>query len=528
MVGEMVGEEKSSTLSVATCLKRTDRSPILIATAYPPEAGEACSPRLLREIISSLFVCSVISCLDSLRNHNRGLNGPSGSGRLDAMKRRDFLKLAGAGCGGLAVLGPAWAGRVPQRKGRLVDPARKLRIACVGCGGRGAMDIEGVSTEEIVALCDVDDVMAVPMEARFPKARRFRDFRKMLLDMDRHIDAVTVSVPDHMHFACALMAMTMGKHVFVQKPLAHTVWEVRELMRVARRHEVVTQMGNQGHALEGIRITREWVASGAIGAVREVHVWTDKLTVGDYRSELRDRPAEEQVVPEGLEWNLWLGTAALRPYHEAYVPRTWRGWLDFGCGALGDIGCHTMDAPVWSLGLGSPTTVEAETTDFNDEVFPEASKVTYRFPSRQGRPPVKMVWYDGGWLPEHPAHLEPGRELSPRGCVIVGQGASIMDQTEKARSPRIIPETSMELVGAPEKRLPRVAQGDHYQEWIRACKGGPTPGSSFDYAGPLSEIVLLGCVAIRARKRIEWDSVNLRCRNLPEAATLIRHPYRVY
>lgn len=446
------------------------------------------------------------------------------------MDRREFIKAVGAGSVAAALpTTSAYGGEI--RRGRIVPSDQKLRIACVGCGGKGHSDIRGVATEEIVALCDVDLVMAGRVFHEFPQARKYRDFRHMLIEMDDQIDAVTVSTPDHMHFPVAMMAITMGKHVFVQKPMAHTLWEARQLTLAARRHEVVTQMGNQGHAGEGIRLMKEWMMDGAIGEVREVHAWSEKFTPGAYLTTRRDRPKDTPPVPPTLNWNAWLGTARWRPYSPEYCPRKWRKWWEFGGGVLGDIGCHLMDGPFFALDLGAPVSVEAETAPFNDETFPDWSVVTYRFPARGKRPPVKMVWYDGGKRPPRPKHLEASRKTPTRGQVWVGSGnRSLMDTSEKCQSPRLIPESEMKAYAPhrPAKSIPRIPKGSPHQEWVRACKGGPKPGSNFDYSGPLSETVLLGNLAIRARKRIEWNSERFEITNDAAANELLRASYRRY
>jgi len=439
--------------------------------------------------------------------------------------RRDFLRVAGAGTTVMAMSGGVLAGG-GLRTGRTIDPRSKLRIACVGCGGKGSSDIGGVSSEEIVALCDVDLGSARGTFNRFPKAERYKDYRRMLLEMDDEIDAVTVSTPDHMHFPIAMMAIQMGKHVFVQKPLTHTVWEARQLRVAARRHHVVTQMGIQGHAGEGIRLLKEWLDAGAIGPVHEVHYWTNR----PIWPQGIERPADTPPVPDTLDWNLWLGTAPERPYHPAYAPFRWRGWWDFGCGALGDIGCHAMDAGFWTLGLGSPISVQAISSEVNDETAPEWSIVTYEFPERDGKPAVRVVWHDGGKTPPRPRELEESRELpgGGGGQLFFGENGVIMVNDIYCSSLRLIPETKMQefLAKRPEKTLPR--SPGHYREWIDACKGGPAPGANFDYAGPLTEMVVLGNLAVRTGKRIEWDGDSLTCTNEPDANALVRHQYRLF
>ncbi len=446
----------------------------------------------------------------------------------NTFSRRKFIQTASVGLSAAMLSQCA----TPLRKGKLADSGPKLRIACIGCGGKGNSDIMGVSSEEIVALCDVDPSQAGKIFKLYPDVPKYQDFRKMLDEMDDQIDAVTVSTPDHMHFAAGMAAITRGKHVFIQKPLAHSVGQVRELQLAARKHGVMTQMGNQGHAKEGVRLAKEWVQSGIIGDVREAHIWTVKLADGKYRSACRERPTAGETVPGTLDWNTWVGIAPMRPYSAEYHPWKWRGWWDFGNGALGDIGCHTMDAAFYALDLGAPTAVTAETSPFNDETFPDWSIVTYEFPKRGSMPPVKLVWYDGGKVPERPKELEAGREFeTKRGYLMYGDKGTIYDPNEKCEGPRIIPESKMRSLAKklPPKTIPRVPNGDLFQEWINSCKGGPKAGSNFEYSGPLSEMVLLGNLAIRAKgKRILWDAKNMQITNAPELNKYINPPHRSY
>lgn len=443
--------------------------------------------------------------------------------------RRTFLKTTalataalGAGCE--THLAPT------LRQGRRVPPGEKMRIACIGCGGKGVSDVTGVGGENIVALCDVDAAQARTIFTRYPDVPKFQDFRKMLRELDDRIDAVTVSTPDHHHYAAGLLAIGMGKHVFIQKPLTRSIWEARELMLAARRHGVVTQMGNQGHAGEGVRLVREWVQDGVIGAVREVHIWTKKMEIGPYKSGRATRPEPGEVPPATLDWNLWNGPSPARPYSAEYHPRRWRNWWDFGCGALGDIGCHTMDPPFYALDLGAPESIQAETSPFGTETYPDWSIITYEFPARGAQPPVKVKWYDGGKLPPRPKELEAARSLNePSGYYMVGDKGVIYDPSEKSLSPRLIPESRMQEVSFPPKTIPRVPGGNPFLEWINACKGGPRPGSNFDYAAPLTEMVLLGNVAIRARgKKLVWDAAKLRFPNAPEFDSALRSAQRSY
>jgi predicted dehydrogenase len=441
------------------------------------------------------------------------------------LTRRQFITTAGLGAAALATM-PAWAAAAPSiRKGALVT-GRKLNVACVGCGGKGGGDVNDVAGENLVAFCDVDWERAKGTFQKHVNVPRYRDYRKMLLEMDDRIDAVTVSTPDHMHFPIAMMAIQMGKHLFVQKPLTHSVWEARTITEAARRHGVVTQMGIQGHSKEGIRLVKEWLDADAIGHVREVHLWTNR----PIWPQGIDRPADTQPVPETLDWNLWLGVAPERPYHKSYLPFDWRGWWDFGCGALGDIGCHSMDAPFYALDLGSPRRIEVEMEGSTRETGPLKSKLTYYFPARLSKPAVKLFWYDGGRKPPRPPELEEDRDLpGGGGQFYVGDKGTLLANGTYCDSPRVVPETKRRefMKRAPEKTIPR--SPGHMKEWIDACKGeGPAPGANFDFSGPLTEMVLLGNLAVRTGKTIDWDPYRMRCTNVPEANAYVRRRYRVF
>jgi predicted dehydrogenase len=439
------------------------------------------------------------------------------------MKRRDFLK---TGAVAAATLGLPVANvfGAPNREGRIVK-GRKLNVACIGCGGRGSSDIAGIAGENLVAFCDVDFASAAGTFKKWSEVPRYKDYRQMLLELDDKIDAVTISTPDHMHFPIAMMAITMGKHVFVQKPLTHTIAEARAITLAAREHNVVTQMGIQGHAGRGIRYLQEWLAADAIGPVHEVHYWTNR----PIWPQGMDRPDKAQTPPPTIDWNLWLGVAPERPYNSRYAPFTWRGWWDFGCGALGDIGCHAMDAAFYNLKLGSPTSVEAVTSDHHPETAPKWSKVTYHFAERDGMPPVKVVWHDGDQPPARPKELEEGRKLPGGigGQLFYGEKGTILGYDSYCNSIRIIPETKMKAFERPEHTVP-MSPG-HMVEWVRACKGeGPAPGANFDYSGPLTEMVLLGNLAVRSGKKIEWDGEKMLCTNVPEANQYVAKAYRVF
>lgn len=458
------------------------------------------------------------------------------------LNRRKFIKVTGIGTAAFTM--PFYIGCASIKKprlGKIIPANRKLNIAIIGVGGRGKSHVKGLRNENIVALCDVDANRARKSFENSPNAKKFKDYRKMLKDMDDRIDAVTVATPDHMHFPAALMAIEMGKHVLVEKPLTHTIWEARELRKAAEKYKVITQMGNHGHANEGTRLVREWVQAGIIGPIREVHFWTNR----PIWPQGMKRPKTTEPVPRTLDWNLWLGVAPLRPYHSSYAPFKWRGWWDFGCGALGDMACHIMDSAYWALDLKYPISVEAENSPVNKESAPKWSIVTYQFPARGKMPPVKLVWYDGifddGKLPPRPKHLEKDRQfIKPLqtdkegkgvkrncGAVLIGEKASILTDTY-SKIVRIIPESAMQSIEKPPKTIPRIKRADHFQEWVRACKGGPKPGSNFDYSGPFTEMVLLGNLAIRSGKKIEWNGEEMKCTNVPEANKYLKKVYRKF
>jgi predicted dehydrogenase len=410
---------------------------------------------------------------------------------------------------------------------RNIPPSEKLNIAGIGVGGQGAGDLGNVSSQNIVALCDVDWRHAAGTFNRYSNARKYHDFRKMLDKEDKNIDAVVVATPDHIHAPASMAAIKRGKHVYCEKPLTHSVYEARKVAEAAREHKVATQMGNQGQASERTRLMCEYIWDGAIGPVREVHVWTDRPLRGlsaVYWPQGVERPKETPPVPETLDWDLWLGPAPYRPYHPAYLPFKWRGWWDFGTGALGDIGCHALDPVFRALKLGHPTSVEAISTLVNNETYPVASAVHYQFPARGDMPPVKLTWYDGGMRPPRPDELEDDRQMGTNGALFVGDKGKMLGES-------LIPDARRKEYGKPPKVLPR--SPGHHQEWIDACKGGNPAGSNFDHAGPLAEVVLLGNVALRPelrekmnRTKLFWDGPNLRITNVPEANKFLHREYR--
>ena len=405
-------------------------------------------------------------------------------------------------------------------------PSDTLNIACIGVGGMGRNDVKGVSGENLVALCDVDWHSAEDAFKSYPNAKRYHDYREMFDRELKNIDAVTVSTPDHSHAAAAMLALKAGKHVYCQKPLARTLHEVRTLEQAAAaRPKQVTQMGNQGHTFEGTRQIREWVEAGVIGTVREVHYWTNR----PIWAQGIDRPTEAHNPPPTLDWNLWLGPAADRPYHPAYVPFSWRGWWDFGTGALGDMACHGMDAAFWGLGLRYPSRIDAETTERHDETAPKSSRVTYHFPATAARPEVAVVWRDGGLWPPRPSNLDPSVDWPVAeigGQLWIGDLGQILAGIY-GEDPRLVDdakdkELRANLPGQKYERSPGV-----YDEYIRACKGGAPTGSSFSgHAGPLTEMVLLGCLAVRLGQSLELDTTTGNVTNVRLPEEWVRPSYR--
>lgn len=450
-----------------------------------------------------------------------------------SLSRRHFIR-SSAALATLAAISPSIsASSVQAPRFRNLVRGRKLRIAHIGVGGKGAVDVQfcAAAGEHIVALCDVDFARNHPRTGQnmfqvFPQAARYRDYRQMLSEMDDQIDAVVISTPDHTHFPAAMMAIERGKHVYVQKPLAHTIGELRELKAAAAKAGVVTQMGNQGHAYEGARLVKEWIDAGVIGLVREVETWTD-------------RPAwfEKGVpspivapVPPTLDWNLWLGTGPKRDYSPAIVPWNWRMWWDYGSGGLGDMGCHLMDAAFWALNLRGPVKVSAQSEGCTELIVPKWAIVTYQFPARGNLPPLKYTWYDGGKLPPRPEELGADRKMPTTATLFRGDKGVLLVEGDYNTSIRLLPESQMKaFTERPPKTIPRVPQGNPYLEWITACKGGPTPGSNIvDYSADLTETIFLGNLAIRLGKPIEWDPTTATCVGLPEADRFIQSKYRLF
>jgi len=420
------------------------------------------------------------------------------------LDRREMLR-----CTGLAGVG-LWLSRAVT--GAQGPPSERLDLAFVGCGGRGGDNLNALQGQNIVALCDADEKRAGPAFERFPKARRFRDFRKMLDQMHRQIDAVVVSAPNHIHAPASVMAMRLGKHVYCEKPLTHSVFEARVAAQVAAEKKVATQMGTQIHAGSNYRRAIEILESGAIGAVREADVWTTAAEGGG------DRPGDTPPVPPTLDWDAWLGPAPSRPYHPCYLPRQWHFWWDFGGGVLGNVGCHYMDLTFWALKLRHPTTIEAQGPPVHPETTPRTMTIRYEFPARGQLPPVTLTWYQGRKSPRVETVGVPAWDY---GFLFVGEkGMLLVDYNRRL----LLPQANFADFKAPEPSIPDSI--GHYAEWLAACKTGSPTGCNFDYAGALTEAVLLGNVAYRTGKKVQWDAAGLKATNCPEAARLIRREYR--
>ncbi|MDZ7314785.1 MAG: Gfo/Idh/MocA family oxidoreductase [candidate division KSB1 bacterium] len=439
------------------------------------------------------------------------------------MKRRSFLKNSSLVIGAFTIV-PRHVLGGPK----YTAPSDKLYIAAIGAGGQAAWDLEQLESENIIALCDVDWERAADSFKKYPKANRYKDFRVML-DREKSIDAVLVATPDHTHAVAAMAAIKRGKHVYCEKPLTHTVYEARMLAQAAKEAGVATQMGNQGMAFEGNRLIKEWLADGAIGTVREVHVWSDRPTrLGTtdlWWAQGIERPKETPPVPPDLDWDLWLGPAPFRPYHPAYVPFAWRGWWDFGEGGLGDMGIHNIAPAFDALKLTAPISVHASSTPVFPDSLPVASIVHYEFPAVGDRPAVKLHWYDGGLLPERPKELEDYRALPKEdGLIFIGDKGAMLVEGWGGEIPRLIPETRMREYRRPPKTLPRSI--GHHAEWIRACKEGTPTASHFGFAGPLTETVLIGTICVRlGGRKLHWDAAAMRFDD-EEANRLLHYEYR--
>jgi predicted dehydrogenase len=451
--------------------------------------------------------------------------------------RREFLKAGAASVSAFTI--------VPRHVlgGRgYVAPSDKVNVALIGAGGQGrtnARELFKLGDVRIIAVADpaesfslekfyykgkggrlpVQEEIEKHYTAKPPNFRcaAYEDFRVML-EKEKAIDAVLCATPDHLHTYVSIFAMRAGKHVYCEKPLTHNIWEARQVAKVAKETGVATQMGNQGHATGGMRETLEWIRSGTIGPVRAVHAW---VGAGRWNPTLTGRPKEAPPAPTGLKWDLWLGPRASRPFHPAYFPVAWRDFWSFGSSNLGDFGCHDLDAACWALDLQTPLSVEARSAGPADaDIGPHGCIAYYHFGPRGDRPPVKVTWYDGGLGPERPDGLGEGRRLPARGVLFLGD-KGVLFCGGAGGEPRLLAPADMPK---PSPSLPR--SPGHHREWIDACKGGKPPGSNFGYGARLTEIVLLGVLALRTGRRIEWDAANLKAKGVPDADAIIKEDYR--
>lgn len=447
---------------------------------------------------------------------------------MNSISRRNFLRNSAAVATGVAII-PNLIRCSPNQK--------KVNVAIVGVGGRGqaqwssCLNEEGLEVENVVAMCDVDEDRASNGFNTFPNAKKYTDFRKMMDELGKQIDAVMISTPDHTHFAAAMAAMQLGKHVYVEKPLAHNIWQLRTLKKAAHHYNVITQMGNQGHATDGIRRVKEWVDAGVVGEVKEILAWFNGPEFGPdkYFEKVEPWPPVGQPVPQGLNWDLWLGPAADRPFHSAYVPKSWRGFYDFGNGELGDWACHTLDAPFWSLKLGMPAATECLFNSGAPEGFlPDQSIIKFEFPQRGDKVPVTLTWYEGGLKPENRPEWKID-ELPGSGMIMIGDKQNIITGGRPNNARLMMTENEWNDWVAnemPEATIPRI-EGGPQKEFLDAVKDiGPLPGSNFDYAAELTEMAAIGVLAQRFNTRIEYDAKNMRITNHSNLEKYIKEPVR--
>ncbi len=428
-----------------------------------------------------------------------------------------------------------------------ISPSEQLHVAIIGTGGQGITNIKNLLTHsdvKITAICDVakfwdnsnlyyrhnggrepamkaiEDHYRQTESEGYHGCKVYTDFRLMLERSDKDIDAVVVATPNHVHAVACMAAIRAGKGVYCEKPLTHSVYEARRIAQAAREAKVATQLGNQGHSSDDIRRAVEWVRDGAIGKISRVYVWAGENRIPTFT----ERPKETPTMPDGLNWDLWLGPAKERPYHPAYTPLLWHYWWDFGGGKLGNFGCHTLDTAVWALNLEHPTLVEASSTQLSTETTPIAATCHYKFPARGDQPPVDLFWYDGGIRPPRPDCLDLRRNLpSQGGSLMVGDQGAILSGVWSG-SPRIIPEKKMQDYTQPPATIPR--SSGHHRDWINACKGGPPASSNFEYGARLTEIVLLGVTAIQTGLKLLWDGPNMKATNTPQVDPVIHGHFR--
>ena len=423
--------------------------------------------------------------------------------------RREFLKHTALTGVGVWVAGTSFAQESTSANGQ-------INFACVGVGGKGSSDSADAGRHgKVVAICDVDGRTLQKAAGAFKEAKKYFDFRTMYDEMGDKIDAVTVSTPDHCHAVAAVMGIKMGKHCFTQKPMTHSIYEARVMGELARETKLATQMGNQGTASSGLRKAAAEIRAGALGRVTEVHVWTNR----PIWPQGIERPSDTPPVPAHVHWQQWLGPAPYRAYHPSYHPFKWRGWWDFGTGALGDMACHTVNLPYMALDLREPISVEAESPGHNRETYPARSVIRFEFPEYKGRPALRMTWYDGGKRP--PQELLEGEKAAGSGCLIIGEKGKYYAPGDMGDRGVYLPKGTIQ---PPQVEYPK--SPGHFAEWVRAIKGGEPAISNFpDYAGPLTETILLGNLAIWSGKKVEWDAQDLKATNAPELARIVNRKY---
>lgn len=439
--------------------------------------------------------------------------------------RRDFIKSASSAAFGITILPSSVISGLGHKA-----PSDKLNIAGVGVGGKGFMNLKSMNTENIIGLCDVDFNYANKAFDEFPGAKKFKDFRRMFEKIGKSVDAIMIATPDHTHAIVTTTAIELGKHVYCQKPLTHSVYESRLLNKLAAKKKVATQMGNQGNSSDDVRKVCEWIWNGEIGEVKEVHTWTNR----PLWPQGLEVPAEAMKVPGFIDWDSFIGPAKMRPYHEVYHPWNWRGWWDFGTGAFGDMACHIIDPAYQALKLGFPDSVRGSSTKLNTQSAPQAETVEYTFPARENLPKVdmpaiKLYWYDGGLLPMRSDIIPDGENLMADGmggCLFIGSKDSLLCNTGGLK-PRLlsgrIPQVKPYLRRIPGYNVSEYIDGPHEQDWIRACKESSEnriqPSSNFSYAGPFNEMVLLGVLAVRLKslnKELNWDAENMKITNIDD------------
>ncbi len=451
------------------------------------------------------------------------------STRPTPLNRREFVRRAGLGVALFNIL----PGRLLHGAER-ISANDKLNVAGIGIGSRGGADVDEVAGlgHNIVALCDVDENYAAKEFAKYPNAKRFTDYRVMLDKLGKDIDAVVIGTPDHTHAVIAMEAMRRHKHVYCEKPLTHTIHETRTLMAAAHKYKVVTQLGNQGHSSDTIRRVCEWIWSGAIGKVHTVHAGCDAFPNVYCQIPNLPKLSERSEIPAGLNYDLWTGPAEFHPYSKLWVPWNWRGWLWYGGGTIGDWICHVVDPSFWALDLGAPTTVQAETVGYDlaqhGLTYPPGAKITFEFPAKNDRGAVKLIWHDGKIKIPRPAEFTADDKLPGTGAIIYGDKGMIVHGSHGGGGCHILPESLMEAnsgKNTPAEKIPRVK--GHAWDWADAIRNGRLAGSNFDYGGGLTQIGLLGLIALRfPGEQLQWDAKNARFINHKAASALVKLPYR--